>query len=473
MRLALVPLLGALVLGLTLPGTHVQAEPTTVTLEGAATVQGLQRADVDGDGIVDLLLLSGRTVRVWRGARGALPTAGPTWTWEAPATTSFLAAAAPGAHPTPGTPTLLAIGRDDARLVRLDGSAGADMTPHTTSGLGWSDDTRASFADLLRPGGTLLPTSDGWRLEGKDAIALRLGRHHDVKAPGPFLEDTCNVTAALPEVFLGAPATAGAQGLALWAIADRKLISQASAARVEYDLGFLGAGDAGDFDQTLVDLDGDRRPEVLHRIFTNRQVHYGFFRTRPATDATGPTHKPADCTISLQGFQLDPDLVDVNGDGRPDLVITSMQINAANMLAALTSGKVIAETRAFLNRGKSPYFLELPDATVSSEIGVKVQFNYAGNVEVVRALTIVLDGDYDGDGRKDLLIRTGSSVLTIHPGTEAGVWAGADAARTVTIDPPADSTGLEAYAADLDADGRDELVLVFRGPTDLVRIVKP
>ncbi|MDJ0522803.1 MAG: VCBS repeat-containing protein [Planctomycetota bacterium] len=456
--------------------------PSQRELSGIETVDGLQIADVSPDGIPDLLLLEGHTLRVWHGKKGALPGAEPAVTYALPEGTSFVDAMA-------GAPAALAVGTQGVLLLDLTGRAPArwTKTPHAWAP-SWRDRDRAVFADIHRgdvlgKDDWLYPEADGWTLvtEEEATLRLRLTPFLDIRSPGPFLEDTCDLLHALPEVFVGVGATQGSKDKALWAIDGRSLVAQGAKGRVRYDLSFLSAEAGATFDQTLVDLDGDERPDVLHRIHTNREARYGFFRTRPAAEgaATGPSHKPATSALFLSGFQLDPDLVDLDGDGLKDLVVTSMQVNAPNMLGALTSGKVTAETRAFLNRwkaGKGAFFESKPDAVVKSQIGVKVQFNYAGNIEVLRSFTILLDGDFDGDGRKDLAIRTSPDTISIRRGVAEGVWAGDKTVRAIKIPPKGRHPDVDGRVADLDGDGKDEIVLIYRkapGGRDRVFIIDP
>ena len=77
-----------------------------------------------------------------------------------------------------------------------------------------------------------------------------------------------------------------------------------------------------------------------------------------------------------------------------------------------------------------------------------------------RSLTIVVDGDYDGDGLADLVIRTGPAMLRIRRGLAKGVWE--PEGRDVAIPGIGDHTNIEAYAVDTDGNGRDELLLIYR-----------
>ena len=464
---------GLLVLGLLgLPAgacAPAAAAPERVEVDAPADVRGLRLADVDGDGIKDLLLIGGREVRIYRGRRGQLPLGAPTWTVKAPDDVSFVDVAAPD---TQGRPALLTFGERGASRLPLADKA----QPEAVAGgaaLSWRDSSKITFSTLSQPGGALLlPGRDRWTYlpRGKaPPVLLPVAPFRVVLAAGPFLEDTSEAIWGLPDVFLGRPASsdAASDSACLWCIDGQQLVAQTATKRVSYDLTFLhrNAG-TGQVEQHLVDLDGDGRPELVHRLHTNQETRYGFFRTRPAAadSATGPTHKPATSAIYLTGYQFEPDLVDLNADGYPDLVVTNIALTPANTFLALATGKVTAETLAFLNRGPdgAGYFRDAPDIAVKSRIGVNVGFNYRGTLEVKRYFTILVSGDLNGDGRKDLAIRTSDDELTIHLGTAATVWA--EESHTLPIPPRGAHPDIEGYTADLDGDAREEIVLLYRQP---------
>ena len=463
-RLALVCLLAS-------QGAHAEP-PRHAALSGPAYPGSLRLCDVDGDGAIDVFAIEARTVFGWRGRKGALPAAAPTWTTTLADDVTFVDAL-PGVKGE--APRLLVLGRDGARTVRLGDDASSARRLAERS-LTWSDVNKATFADLAVAGGVLVPGSRGWHFvpgDGAASFAMDVPFDRYVIAPGPFLEDVCTVRIGRPTV-VGGTSARDAKARALWTVSRRTLLAQSATERVTYDLSFLPR----DGDQTLVDLDGDDRPEVIHRMTTNLTGRYGFFATRPATGAAGPSHQPVASDLFLSGFQLDPAYVDVDADGLRDFVVTTIEVNPANTLRALATGNVTAKTRVFLNRwreGKGSFFGGEADATIDSDVGILVRFNYAGTLEVKRSFTILVEGDYDGDGRLDLAIRTGPDALVLRPGTATGVWA--RKGRVLSIPAMGRHANLEGHTADVDGDGADEIVLVYRDAPgdapDRIHVVKP
>lgn len=458
-------LLGGLLLGGPTPRVAAAEAPS---LDVPPKVDGLRLEDVDGDGRTDLLTVAGRQVRVWLAPPGGLPAAAPTWTVDLPDDASFVDVSR--TH----RPALLVLGAAQAARLPLDQGRTPPPVPIAgTAGLGWRDPTKAALA-LLHPGApgdprAVLPTATGWRLVGAaglDAARALPAPYREVVPGGPFLEDTGTVREVLPAVL---PERGDADRV--WALAGESLTCLAGRGAAPYDVSFLPPATR----RRLVDLDADGTPDLATGEGDNRGVRYAFFRVPPPVPATGPEAptplvaggdlRPPAAFLRLAGYPLEPDLVDLDRDGRLDLVSTTIAVDGPNFLRALTSGKVTATTLAFLQRAKAegvPMFPSQPDAVVVSDIGVKVRFGFAGTIEVTRSFTIVATADLDADGRRDLVIRTGPSTLLVRRGTAAGVWE--KEPRSVTIPALAAGEELEAYAADLDGRPGDELALLYRAP---------
>jgi hypothetical protein len=433
-------------------------EPRTVLLDVPGPVAGLLLEDADGDGTKDLALLVDREVLVFRGgARASFP-ASPSWRLPLPPDATFCDLEAPGSGAGGSkAPRLVALaGR---RLVRV--AAGAE--PATVGGVGldlaWGPG-RALFADLAGRSRLLLPSATGWRWfpawPATDALDLVQAPHRVTSASGAFLDESATV-----DERWGAPHDAGGS---VWILGPGGLRSfrrgeEGAVATTTIPVS-LGNEAGRAIRNRLVDLDADGVPDLCHEATSNLDGVYAFFRTpRPGE---GETLGPARAVVHLSGFQIPASYPDLDGDGRPDLVVTTIEIDATNTMRAI-GGKVTAKTKAFRNRSAEggDFFPGKPDAERESTVGVAIRFSYTGAIDVERSFTIVPGGDLDGDGRKDLAIRTAPDALTVWPGLPGGRWG--EEPRRVSV--PAMETGetLDAHPADLTGDGKDDLVLVY-GP---------
>lgn len=462
----------ALLLLLAALGGPARAEEPAgpLALEVPGTVDGLRLDDVDGDGRVDVLALSGRTVRVWTARADGLPAPAPTFVRELPPEVTYVDV------DRAVRPALLGLGAAGTLRVRLNRTGPEGLEPLPGGGLGWRDGERAVFAPL-QPGPAgdarrLAPGAAGWELHGDGAPrALGLALRREVRPSGAFLEQSTEVDAHLPRLVAGAAGPDGAPPL-LWALAGDRLACFTGPGPLGHDLAFLPPSG----ERRLADLDGDGTPDLLHRDGDNRETRYAFFRVPPPVRRAGPDGaagfepptrelRPPAAFLRLSGFNLDPEHVDLDGDGRLDLVVTTIPLDTANTLRAVASGKVAATTLCFRQRPAAPdqpLFPSQPDASVASDIGVRIRFGAAGNIDVTRSFTILAGADLDGDGRRDLLIRAGPDSLDVRAGTAEGVWAAAP--RRVGIPPLAPGEELEAHAADLDGRPGDELLLHYRRP---------
>lgn len=487
MRLALV--LTALVF---LPAARAHAADEPLRLETPPKIDALKLVDVDGDGRPDAVTLSSRIVCVWTSGAIALPAATPRWRMDLPADVSFIDVA------RMGRPALVCLGV--ANTVRI-GLANGEQTVVGESGLGWRDSNRAVFASLhpgpwARPGHVALQPQ-GWVFRPSEKRQVELDRRlpaaGQVTPPGAFLEDVGTCMQAFPR--LVGQADERAMDFPMWAITEWGLTHYSETeSPVAPGPRLIPELEAGATDLSFLPSSGDRRlenlgaeaPALIHRDGDNREGRYAFFRQpRPRTLSNGTVVwqvegvdlRPPAAYLKLAGFNLPPDYVDVDGDGLVDFVVTTMALDGPNIFRAVATGKVTATTLAFLQRKHAPdvaMFPTQPDATVVSEIGVRIRFAHTGTIDVKQSFTILATGDVDGDGRKDLVIRSGPSTLLVRKGTAAGVWA--KDATSVAMPPVGRGEECEAYAANLDGQAGDEILLLYRGlesAPDRLYVLKP
>lgn len=187
---------------------------------------------------------------------------------------------------------------------------------------------------------------------------------------------------------------------------------------------------AGGLSLWWVGADGKatRGPLVRHRIDVDL--------TLPAPEDDGPE---VGVSLSIPSFEV----VDQNGDGRPDLVFESddhLQFFWTGANGALPEQPTLEVDLAELKAKLAPAGGSVLDpANLFKALASRVSAD-------VR--------DFDGDRRADLLLRQGSKV-SLFPGTPDGIDR-AKAAQVLKVS----GNLLDAFAFDDDRDGRDDLCLL-------------
>jgi hypothetical protein len=157
-----------------------------------------------------------------------------------------------------------------------------------------------------------------------------------------------------------------------------------------------------------VDLDLDRRADCV--IFSGDQrskdvrTQVQFFTQRGGKPLFGERGLP-DQLLVLAGFAGIPRFDDVNGDGYPDLFAAAVRPDLLDTLRGGSGRHLDAEVYVFLNRkGKFP---RRPDLLHRTKIQVE-------GMKPTRGATIMrFFGDVTGDGVRDLLVRDAASRLKI------------------------------------------------------------
>jgi hypothetical protein len=172
----------------------------------------------------------------------------------------------------------------------------------------------------------------------------------------------------------------------------------------------------------VADVDGDRRADCVMIAGDKRSEDV---RTQVLVYVQGKAGAPAASSplfggkglptqlLRISGFGGSPEVVDVDGDGRRDLVLGSVRLDGSLDVAKVTGkGALDAELYVFRNTGAA--FSERPDLTFN------VQVKAEGLRTTRREVTAKFFGDVTGDGVRDLLLRDDPERLRVLMTRRAG-----------------------------------------------------
>ena len=200
------------------------------------------------------------------------------------------------------------------------------------------------------------------------------------------------------------------------------------------------------------DLDGDGRADLLHTAVTgsltrgrsSSRIHLG------GSEGIDPS-TPAQATRETEGGFSSLHPVDLDGDGRPELVELSLELGLFQLVRLLLTRR--AETRIRV--------LELdPKASAESSEGLRVVFEDDLSLQLdfgQGSITGLMPGlgDWNGDGVQDLQVPRGRGRIGFRLGSRQ---PGEPRLGAVFGEQPLPLRGGLGQSADLDGDGLDELI---------------
>lgn len=203
----------------------------------------------------------------------------------------------------------------------------------------------------------------------------------------------------------------------------------------------------------LQDLDGDGYADLIIRkeVFSSAveqrysyQIHYG-----KASESALVFNPQPDTRIQTKGIQFEPVFTDIDGDGRKDFYTPSAEFGVGTIIRALLRGSAGVDIQFYLmksNRqfGSSPDYQQSASAEVS--IG-------SGRVD----LPLVKVIDMGNKGRKSLVLGDDREYLKVHSPGENSLFE----SRDKTFATPLPRDGTQVRMMDLDADGKEDMVLSF------------
>jgi len=162
----------------------------------------------------------------------------------------------------------------------------------------------------------------------------------------------------------------------------------------------------------------------------------------------------------------DFEIVDLDGDGRRDLVIPYFHIAPSQAIKMLTQNSLRVQLRMFLLRENGRFAQD--EGKAFAKVDRRVVLDY--HLDVVRFLfgasgrppehfapLITTRGDFDGDGRRDLATDDGRGALVIRFGNAQADFASAPALALRF------ESSLAHELVDIDGDGRSDIVSYLGG----------
>lgn len=161
------------------------------------------------------------------------------------------------------------------------------------------------------------------------------------------------------------------------------------------------------------DVDGDRRADVVlfagdreaDALRTQVLLYTQGRSGTPESPLFGKDGVPAQVLV-VAGFAGAPRLLDVDGDGRPDLTAGSVRLDAFDAVAAAAKGSLDAELYVYRNRGGT--FSRAPDLAHAVSLPAE-GFKHRGE-----SLLAEFVPDLTGDGVRDLLLRDQPTRVRLH-----------------------------------------------------------
>ncbi|UCE17491.1 MAG: VCBS repeat-containing protein [Gemmatimonadota bacterium] len=150
-----------------------------------------------------------------------------------------------------------------------------------------------------------------------------------------------------------------------------------------------------------------------------------------------------------------PYLVDLDGDNRLDLIQPEIKMGIKSVVSMLLMKKFNISFLVYLNREEG-LFSEEPD--FSTKVSFKLDFTRRGGTA---SPLIEFEGDYNGDGRKDLAVGTAEEELSVFFGDRHKVFTN----KPQVVEKV--RTSSHAVAKDFDGDGKVELLLYYPDQNEL------
>lgn len=454
-------------------------------LDAPARVTQRHTTDFDGDGLADVLLLSGRAARVWfqRGGSGPAFVAAPDLAFDlAPDAILFDTGDVAG---DAATREIVCLRPGGAEAISLAGRRLAAAPVPLVAGLAAAlrpDPAGVHWRPLCRdfdgaPGDELfLPGALGIDLYRRDAASLsgvfvasgtaRVGVEGALEPGSESLLSRFRASYGYPALHLADGDGDGATDVAAATLETVELHRGSRSAP------FFGAAPERSFRTGLEtrrdrpspatpllfeDVDGDRKADLV--VVDGPEGTVRIHSAAPGGEGSEETPPPRQ-VLKIEGWILEAALRDLNGDGRADLVLLSTpEVGVVEGARIVMEKSLRVRVAAFAAAvGAAAPFERTPFATFERAVPVAFATGGAARFEMISAPRPSVAGDFDGDSVPDLLSPVDAATLGIWLGSP-GLEFGHAPAATIALPPGESARANEAWLRDLNGDGKTDIVL--------------
>ena len=207
---------------------------------------------------------------------------------------------------------------------------------------------------------------------------------------------------------------------------------------------------------TVDDLNGDGYADVV----VTKQTAKGLSSFRGVVSLywggpDGYADKPDQVIISEGTFSSQVRIRDVNGDGLKDVILPSFKASITALIRMLMTRSIKIYFNIFL-LNEDNRLSERPD--FAKEVKFKIDFSGDSDTQAVD-----LDGDYNGDNRKDFVFATDTDQLSVYLGIKNGGDRLFSKKPVTKVD--AGAYG-ELFSPDLNGDGYSDMLIYYPDSKD-------
>jgi len=206
--------------------------------------------------------------------------------------------------------------------------------------------------------------------------------------------------------------------------------------------------------EDLIDINGDDIVDLMVRQtessgVLDKSIHYDIYFGSNQEGILNFNAK-ADTQIVAEGTLANLQLLDMNDDGKKEVLVSSFDIGVSQIIGALLSGSIDQDVFVFsLNQDnhydKKPLFSEEVDLKFSLSSGSTGQ-------------PVLLSADLNGDGLKELILSASEKKLAIYKGSASKqLFESRPKWQRVTLP----QNGAMLSAADLNGDKKEEIIIRY------------